>query len=209
VTSTPTPSPVPKVRRVARWLRHLPDRWMHPLRRRRAVQALLRRERPKGSLVICHGNICRSPYAAAVLQRRLEAMGGSAMRVESAGFIAPGRPPPAMALEVAASRGYDLATHRSQLIGETGPPVHDVILVMTAAQRRQVRRHPVTGRATVLLLGDFDPAPIATRSIVDPVDRPRPFFEAIYDRIDRCAATVVALVESSRTPPGKSAGFIM
>jgi hypothetical protein len=74
---------------VARALRHLPDRLLHPLRRRRAI-VRLGRQRPVSLLLVCHGNVMRSPYAEAVLRRALGA--GSRVRVASAGFIGPDRP---------------------------------------------------------------------------------------------------------------------
>ena len=49
-------------------VRHTPERLLHPLRRRRAAEALRRRPRPASVLVVCHGNICRSPFAAAALR---------------------------------------------------------------------------------------------------------------------------------------------
>src|SRR3989442_14519639 len=75
--------------RLVRHLRRTPDRILHPLRRRRALEALLRRPRP-ATLIICHGNICRSPFAAALLGRALPGL-----RVESAGVPGPAPASPA------------------------------------------------------------------------------------------------------------------
>src|SRR5690606_19097979 len=51
----------PAAVRLRSWLRHGPDRLLHRLRRRRAWSRLS--ARPVTSvLVVCHGNICRSPY---------------------------------------------------------------------------------------------------------------------------------------------------
>jgi protein-tyrosine phosphatase len=182
-------SPFAALRRGARWLRHLPDRILHPLRRRRASRALSQRGSLESVLVVCHGNICRSPYAAAVLRRAL------AIRVDSAGFIGPGRPPPPFALQVAARRGYDIASHLSSLVAGEGLPTYDLILVMDRTQRRRLARLAPRGHSLVLLLGDFDPLSTLTREIPDPVSGPRELFEAVYDRIDRC---VLALLTSWR-----------
>ena len=51
-----------------RGLRRVPSRVLHPLRRQRALRALRGRRRPASVLVICHGNVCRSPFAAALLR---------------------------------------------------------------------------------------------------------------------------------------------
>src|SRR5881394_1021509 len=52
-------------------VRRTPERVLHPLRRRKALARLRARSRPKSVLVVCHGNICRSPFAAALLAREL------------------------------------------------------------------------------------------------------------------------------------------
>ena len=55
---------------ITRVLRHTPDRLLHARRRREARTRLAARRRDS-VLVICHGNICRSPFAAALLAREL------------------------------------------------------------------------------------------------------------------------------------------
>src|SRR5262244_3858203 len=89
--------------------RHAPERLLHRVRRRSA-RATLKRARPRSLLVICHGNICRSPFAEVFLKRLLDASG---TEVTSAGFIGPGRTPPQEAIGEAARRGEDLSSHRS------------------------------------------------------------------------------------------------
>ncbi len=141
-----------------RGLRHAPDRLLHPLRRRRARRAVRARRDAARILFLCLGNICRSPYAAAVLRRELSGR-PDAPAVESAGLLAPGRPSPPEARRVAARRGVDLAAHRSRRIGAaraadpapraeegvTGAadPVEvaaaDLVLVMDARQRARAR----------------------------------------------------------------------
>src|SRR3989442_5871394 len=95
--------------RLVRHLRRTPDRILHPLRRRRALEALLRRPRPGTLLVVCHWNICRSPFSAALLGRAL-----AGLRVESAGFLGPARHSPAGARTAGGRRGGDLSAHRSR-----------------------------------------------------------------------------------------------
>src|SRR6266480_5816007 len=79
---------------IARTLRNTPDRLLHA-RRRREARGRLAGRRPASVLVICHGNICRSPFAAALLARELAPHG---IPVTSAGFIGAGRPAPPEAL---------------------------------------------------------------------------------------------------------------
>src|SRR6267142_6184317 len=86
------------MRDLLRRLRRTPERLLHPLQRRKLLEALRTRGRPKTVLVVCHGNICRSPVAAALLARELASLD---VEVQSAGFIGFDRPPPAEAVAAA------------------------------------------------------------------------------------------------------------
>jgi len=183
---------------LVRQLRGLPDRLLHPLRRRRALGALRRRQRPASLLVICHGNICRSPFAAASLAR---ALARESVRVQSAGFIGANRPSPPGAVAAAARRGGDLSSHRSRALTAELVRSADVIVVMDAAQRREVCDRFGRLPRSVIVLGDLDPAPIKTRAIRDPVDQGPEVFEESYARIERCVAE---LARAFDRPPSEA-----
>ena len=70
-------------------------------------------ERPLDVLFLCTGNICRSPMAEALLQRRLTER-GIAARVHSAGMLYDGRPVSEPSVAVLAARGLDIAAHVSR-----------------------------------------------------------------------------------------------
>jgi protein-tyrosine-phosphatase len=186
------------LRPLARRLRRLPDRLLHPARRRAAARALARLAPVRRVLFVCHGNICRSPYAAARARQLLP----PTIAVESAGFIGPDRPSPPEAVAVAAERGIDLGPHRSQLIEIAHLREVDLVVVMDAQQRRRLvtARHDLRGR--VVLLGDFDPEPATTRTVPDPVEQPAEVFRTCYDRIDRCVGALAAL---GHAPAGEDA----
>jgi len=175
---------------ITRVLRHTPDRLLHARRRREARTRLAARRRDS-VLVICHGNICRSPFAAALLARELEPYG---IPVASAGFIGAGRPAPQEAVAAAAAYDVDLLCHRSQPIRPDLVQGAGLIVVMDQTQRRAIcsrfGRHP----QDVVLLGDLDPAPIERRAIPDPVTRPLAEFEACYARIARCVQELVRVL---------------
>src|SRR5712671_2170942 len=137
----------------ARALRHAPDRLLHPLRRRAVKRALQARPWPRTILVVCHGNICRSPFAAGLLSGALAA-GGTL--VASAGFVGPGRAAPAEGSIAAARRGVDLSA--PVLAAEA-----QVIVVMDARQHRMVCERFGRAASDVIVLGDLDPEAIATR----------------------------------------------
>ncbi|MFW6088885.1 MAG: hypothetical protein ACODAB_03965 [Gemmatimonadota bacterium] len=181
------------------WLRRLAresirggERLLHTGRRRRALRELAAPPAPRSVLIVCLGNICRSPYAEHRLIDQLARAGLESVRVASAGFILPGRPSPEPARRVAARRGVDLGGHRSQVVTSAMARDAEVTLVMAPAQLRQLRQ--VTGAepgGPAIVLGDLDPHPIDRRTIVDPYGRPDDVFEAVYERIDRCCETLV------------------
>jgi protein-tyrosine phosphatase len=171
-------------------------------RRRRARAQLDRLGAPQHVVVVCKGNICRSPYAALRLQHQLAAEGIRGVRIESAGLLhGEGRPSPDIAIEVAGRRGLDLSRHRSRRFA----PHHadaQLFIVMEAWQRDEVlMRLPDHAAPHVVLLGDLDPETFARRSITDPWGRPQHVFEACFARIDRCVAAMVGRLR----PP--NAGF--
>lgn len=175
-------------------LRHLPDRLLHGRRRRRALRRLEGRSPPRRVLVVCHGNICRSPYAEVSL--RLRARGR--LEVRSAGFVLPGRPSPAEAVQAAEERGVDLEPHRSEVVTRPLVTGADLVVVMEPGQAGEVRRRFGPGR--ILVLGDLDPEPVERRAIRDPVAQPVQVFREVYARIDRC---LDGLVEAVGAAPGE------
>jgi len=87
-------------------------------------------------LLLCSGNTCRSPLAAAVFR---EELGSDAERVEirSAGISAhEGEPASAGAREIAARSGLDLSSHRSRPASAENLRDADLILVMEPGHAR-------------------------------------------------------------------------
>jgi protein-tyrosine-phosphatase len=189
---------------LVRELRQLSDRLLHASRRRAALAALRRAVRPpKSVLFVCHGNMFRSPFAAAVLRRALGGAGVSGVRVESAGLLTAGRPVPPEAITAAARRGIDLTRHTSQLVLADMVRTADLVVVMDEVQRRTVCERFGRWPRDVLLLGDFDPAAIASRAIEDPVERGPEVCERVYARVERCVgqlgrALQMAVTSASR-----------
>ena len=164
-------------------VRRTPDRLLHRLRRRKALEALRGRPQPTTLLVLCHGNICRSPLAAALLDRELAPLG---IEVQSAGFIGFNRPAPDEAIAAARVHGVDLANHRSRIPTVDMVRAADLIVVMEPAQRRLVCERFGRRPRDVIVLGDFDPVRVETRMIRDPVNESRAVFDEVYERIARC-----------------------
>lgn len=182
---------------IREWLksvRHLPDRIRHASRRSAAIERLTNAAPWRGNvLFVCHGNVCRSPFAEVLFSQRMRAAGITTPRwaVISAGFVGPGRPSPAEAIAAAARVGLDLTANRSKLL--TAESVHEssLIVVMAAEQAKRIRSTFAVDAAKLLVLGDLDPLPIETRSIRDPWKGSFEVFDESYARIDRCISVLI------------------
>jgi protein-tyrosine-phosphatase len=150
-------------------------------------------------LVLCDGNICRSPFVEHLLRARLAAAPGTAVVVESAGLRAAlGHPAPPLARTAAAAAGVDLAPHRSQPVSAAQVARADLILVMDLDQRaRLVAAHPAAA-ARVLLMARFDPDRGAAPEVPDPVFGDLPAFERVYTRLVRATERLAAALTAGR-----------
>jgi protein-tyrosine phosphatase len=191
-----------KARATLRDAYYASDAVLHPLRRWRAERMLRQRGLPPAVLFVCHGNVCRSPYAEFAFRNALSSVESRMVRVGSAGFIGPGRQPPSQALAAAARRGVDMRSHSSELIQNSALRDAALVVVMSAQQARALRRggRPRTG---ILVLGDLDPQAISRRTIEDPWNKDASVFDDCYARIDRCVQRLADLLTSRSTDEGR------
>ncbi len=113
-------------------------------------------EQPKTTkiLLVCTGNICRSPLAAALLQRALTERGIEGMDVSSAGTGAwDGAPVSEGAYLVGLERGLDLSAHRARLL--TRELIEAADLVLTMARHHRARVDELGGEGRVFVLGEY------------------------------------------------------
>jgi protein-tyrosine phosphatase len=87
-------------------------------------------------IVLCTANQCRSPMAAALLERALSARNVPAS-VSSAGFLAGGRPAAENARNALAARGLDLRAHCSRQVTAELLGAADLVIAM---ERRHVQQ---------------------------------------------------------------------
>lgn len=132
----------------------------------------------KHIIVVCTGNICRSPMAEALLRARL---GVRAQRVVSAGTGAlVGYPADPTAVDVAAEHGLDLSGHRAQQA--TLPLLASMDLILTLDQSHNDwlnRQYPqLRGRVHKILKWREN------ADVEDPYRRPREAFVKAFDDIE-------------------------
>jgi protein-tyrosine phosphatase len=127
-------------------------------------------------LVLCTGNICRSPMAAALLARRLDSV-----TVESAGIAAPtGRGADPIAVSLMRERGLDISSHVARQLEAWMTTSSDLVLVMDATQKEHLERRFAALYGRVYLLGQFAKAASRSRlgvDIPDPYRKDRASFE--------------------------------
>ena len=108
----------------------------------------------KRILLVCTGNICRSPLAAALLDRALAQRGIDGIEVASAGTGAwDGAPVSEGAYLVGLERGLDLSAHRARLL--TRELVEDADLILTMARHHRARVDELGGESRVFVLGEY------------------------------------------------------
>ncbi len=158
-------------------------------RARQARAVIAAAPRPLRVVVVCQGNICRSPFAAALLRDRLAGVAG--VEVASAGMMPrPGRATPDYGLAAAAGQGIDLAGHRSEWLSPEMAEGAGLVVVFDEINRAALHARYPALRAPVVALGDFAAPPLAR--IDDPVDGDQAVFDATYADIARAVDGLAA-----------------
>ncbi|PRD35470.1 UNVERIFIED_CONTAM: epsP [Trichonephila clavipes] len=121
-------------------------------------------------LVVCIGNICRSPMAEALLKRELD----QNVHVSSAGLGAMvGHPADEHAQTLMDGLGLSIRNHRARQLTQALISSHELILVMTARQKDMLQTEYPSARGRVYRICHWQPADVA-----DPYQKERSAFES-------------------------------
>ncbi|WP_031371445.1 MULTISPECIES: low molecular weight protein-tyrosine-phosphatase [Lysobacter] len=146
-------------------------------------------------LIVCLGNICRSPVAEGVLRARIETSSvAGRVELDSAGTgdWHVGEPPDRRSIANAAEHGVDISGLRARQLAASDYTDFDWLLCADRANLRDVRaRAPRGARARTALLLDW--CGLETEGEVpDPYTGGPAQFEHVFQLLDRAADGAIA-----------------
>lgn len=132
-------------------------------------------------LILCIGNICRSPVAEGLL-KKLSDQHQLNLRVSSAGVYAmvdeSAQP---YSIEVARDNALDIASHRARQLTAEIISSHDLVLVTDEGVRKIAMQQYPFATGKIKKLGHFN-----QKEILDPYRQPKEAFEKMYLDIEDC-----------------------
>ena len=125
-------------------------------------------------LVICAGNICRSPMAYMLLKNKFPNL-----EVKSAGLVAMvDHPADDKAVLCLQRIGLDLSAHRAKQITETDVKSVDLVLTMSHHQQKHLENIMPFAKGKVYRLGHWQ-----NKDISDPYNKPQEAFDQAFGLI--------------------------
>lgn len=147
----------------------------------------------KRILMVCLGNICRSPLAEGILQNKANKAGVS-IEVDSAGTAAyhAGERPDIRSQEIARKHGIDLSKQRARKFVTADFDTFDLIFVMDQANYADViakARHDQDINKVSLILNKAFPG--SNRQVPDPYYGGKDGFQHVYNLLDSACDTII------------------
>lgn len=132
-------------------------------------------------LIVCMGNICRSPTAEYLLKARLPNH-----EIASAGIGAlVGYPADTQASTIAAEHGLDLSPHTARQLNASLCEQYDLLLVMESGHIDAVTDISPTARSKIMLFGQWLPS--GKKEIADPYRKSDDMFRLTYIQLEQAA----------------------
>ena len=138
-------------------------------------------------LMVCTGNICRSPLAESLMGTELKRFGADHVIVSSAGTGAwEGAPASEGAYLVGLEHDIDLSRHRARLL--TRDLVRGSDLILTMARHQRARVEDLGGEGKVYVLGEYVGLTGAEAEVGDPFGAGLEVYRATFDQLEGLAA---------------------
>ena len=154
-------------------------------------------------LLVCTGNICRSPTAEGVLRHLVEKRGlADRVRVESAGThdYHVGEGPDPRSVRHASKRGYDLSELRAAQLSDADFDTYDYILAMDRGHLRILEAlAPREAKARIGLFLDAS-ARWKGEDVPDPYYGGAEGFEQVLDMVEEAGARWLDRIEAELDP---------
>lgn len=126
-------------------------------------------------LVVCIGNICRSPMAEGLIRQAVPEV-----QISSAGMSAlVGHGADPIAVQIMAGIGVDISEHRARMLTDAIARDADLILVMDEQQRQQLATQYPYVRGKVFKLGEA-----SRQDIPDPYRQDPEVFRTVFSMIE-------------------------
>lgn len=127
-------------------------------------------------LMVCTGNICRSPMAEVMLRHELERRGCNDVEVASAGTWAGlGNPAMPEAVEALRGRGLDGSSHRSRPVELEELAEADLVVAMTSVHLRELKELSEAVGTKLVLMKEIAEMEFESSDGADPSARLRAF----------------------------------
>lgn len=153
-------------------------------------------------LLVCMGNICRSPTAEGVLRAQAQRLGlARQFEFDSAGTLGAhlGEAPDRRALQAAARRGYDLSRLKARRVTVEDFWRFDLILAMDRDNLAALERlRPRDGRAELALFMSYAAGVAPNDEVPDPYYGGSDGFERVLDLCESAARGVLQQVIQRR-----------
>ncbi|NLH49731.1 MAG: low molecular weight protein arginine phosphatase [Myxococcales bacterium] len=143
-------------------------------------------------LVVCSGNICRSPMAAGLLRAGLQKAGVRGKFVHSAGTIATaGNPASPEAVEVMEERGLDISYHRSTPLSTDLIKRADLIITMEQRHITYITTMVPEATGKTFRLTEWAGEAQRDSDVPDPYGMGVAYYELICSRMKRMVDTLI------------------
>jgi protein-tyrosine phosphatase len=152
-------------------------------------------------LMVCLGNICRSPLMEGVVRHKIEQRGiGHHFHIDSAGTGGwhAGEPPDKRSIAIAKQHGIDISHQRARQI-QRNDQQFDWILCADSSNQQDLRQLPFLSAKSTHLFLDFAGGQLANSHIPDPYYGGMQDFAQVFQLIDAHADAVINRILAQHT----------